>query len=300
MRDGGDVGDRADVAPSSVKVVAQLARTGDVPALSDEGRMTLIEHLKELRNRMFISVIAVVVAFVVAWFFYNDLYHLLTRPARIGISHLDKSQQKHAQIFTQGVTGAFILQTKVSLVAGIIASSPVWLYELWAFIMPGLHRNERKWTMVFVAVAGPLFIAGVALGFWVMPKGLTVMLGFTPDGLSNFIDVGTYLNFVLRVLLVFGIAFEIPLFVVLLNLAGIVSGRQLGRWRSWIVMATFVFAAVATPSTDPITMLLLAIPMTLLFLLSEVIARTMDRRKGRGTGGEPDYSELDDEEISPL
>jgi sec-independent protein translocase protein TatC len=98
---------------------------------------------------------------------------------------------------------------------------------------------------------------------------------------------------------VFGVAFEIPLFVVLLNLAGIVSGKQLGRWRSWIVMATFVFAAVATPSTDPITMLLLAVPMTLLFLLSEVIARIIDKRRGRG-GTEPDYSGFDDEEISPL
>jgi sec-independent protein translocase protein TatC len=279
--------------------VAELSEPDSLPGLSDEGRMTLVEHLKELRNRLFIAVIAVIVASIVAWFFYNDIYHLLTRPARIGISHLDESQQKNAKIFTAGVSGAFILRTKVSLVAGIVASSPIWLYELWAFIMPGLHRHERKWTMIFVAVAGPLFIGGVALGFWVMPKGLTVMLNFTPDGLSNFIDVGTYLNFVLRVLLVFGIAFEIPLFVVLLNLAGIVKGTQLGRWRSWIVMATFVFAAVATPSTDPITMLLLAIPMTLLFLLSEVIARFMDKRRGRGET-EPDYNELDDEEISPL
>jgi sec-independent protein translocase protein TatC len=261
--------------------------------------MTLVEHLKELRNRLFIAVIAVVVASIVAWFFYKDLYHLLTVPARKAISHLDKSQQENAKIFTSGVTGAFILQTKVSLVAGIIASSPIWLYELWAFIMPGLHRHERRWTLLFVAIAGPLFVGGVALGFWVMPKGLTVMLGFTPDGLSNLIDVNSYLNFVLRVLLVFGVAFEIPLFVVLLNLAGIVSGKQLGRWRSWIVMATFVFAAVATPSTDPITMLLLAIPMTLLFLLSEVIARVIDKRRGRG-GAEPDYSGFDDEEISPL
>jgi sec-independent protein translocase protein TatC len=261
--------------------------------------MTLIEHLKELRNRLFFAVVAVVVGSIVAWFFYNDLYHLLTVPARKAIGQLSESQQKNAKIFTSGVTGAFILRTKVSLVAGIIASSPIWLYELWAFIMPGLHRHERRWTLVFVAIAGPLFIGGVALGFWVMPKGLTVMLGFTPDGLANLIDVNSYLNFVLRVLLVFGVAFEIPLFVVLLNLAGIVSGQQLGRWRSWIVMATFVFAAVATPSTDPITMLMLAIPMTLLFLLSEVIARVIDKRRGRG-GTEPDYNELDDEEISPL
>jgi sec-independent protein translocase protein TatC len=197
------------------------------------------------------------------------------------------------------VAGAFILQVKVSLVAGIVLSSPVWLYELWAFILPGLHRSERKWTIIFVSIAGPLFASGVALGYWVMPKGLQVMLSFTPDGLSNFIDVSTYLNFVLRVLLVFGVAFEIPLFVVLLNLAGVVSGKQLGQWRAWIIFATFIFAAVATPSTDPITMLLLAIPMVLLFLISEVIARLVDRRRGRQSS-EPDYNTLDDDEASPL
>jgi sec-independent protein translocase protein TatC len=299
MRGEDAVGGRAGFASMLEGVVAQLSRSEGVPAFSDEGRMTLIEHLKELRNRLFFAVIAVVVGSIVAWFFYQDLYHLLTVPARKAISQLDASQQKNAKIFTSGVTGAFILRTKVSLVAGIIGSSPIWLYELWAFIMPGLHRHERRWTLLFVAVAGPLFVGGVALGFWVMPKGLTVMLGFTPDGLANLIDVNSYLNFVLRVLLVFGVAFEIPLFVVLLNLAGIVSGKSLGRWRSWIVMATFIFAAVATPSTDPITMLLLAIPMTLLFLLSEVIARVMDKRRGRG-GSEADFGELDDEEISPL
>jgi sec-independent protein translocase protein TatC len=280
--------------------MTQLARHDeDVTVDADEGRMTLVQHLRELRNRMFIASVAVVIGFIVAWFFYNQLFQILTHPYRLAIERLPKEQQAKVNIFTEGISGAFILQTKVSLVAGIIGASPVWLYQLWAFIMPGLHRNERKWTVVFVLIAGPLFIGGVALGYWVMPKGMEVMLGFTPNGLSNFIDIGTYLNFILRVLLVFGIAFEIPLFVVLLNLVGVVTGKQLGRWRSWIVFATFVFAAVATPSTDPITMLLLAIPMTLLFLLSEIIARVLDKRRGRG-GDEPDYSEFDDEEISPI
>jgi sec-independent protein translocase protein TatC len=261
--------------------------------------MTLIEHLRELRNRMFFAVVAVVVGSIIAWFFYHQLFDLLQHPARVAIDRLPKSQQENIDLFTPGVAGGFILQTKVSLVAGIVGSSPIWLYQLWAFIMPGLHRNERKWTYIFVMVAGPLFISGVALGYWVMPKGMQVMLGFTPSGINNFIDVTSYLNFVLRVLLVFGIAFEIPLFVLLLNMVGVVSGKQLGRWRSWIIFATFVFAAVATPSTDPVTMLLLAIPMVTLFLMSEVIARMLDRRRGRG-GGEPDYDDLDDEEISPI
>ncbi|MBA2561035.1 MAG: twin-arginine translocase subunit TatC [Propionibacteriales bacterium] len=261
--------------------------------------MTLVQHLRELRNRTFVSVLAIAIGFTVAWFFYNDLYDILTRPYRIGLESLDQNQQDNAKIFASSVSGPFILQTKVSLVAAITLTAPVWLYELWAFILPGLHRNEKKWTVVFVAVAGPLFLTGVALGYYVMPKGLGVMLGFTPQGLSNFIDVSTYLSFVLRVLLVFGVAFEIPLFVLLLNLAGVVSGKQLGHWRAWIIFATFVFAAVATPSTDPVTMLLLALPMVVLFLLSEVIARILDRRRGR-LSEEPNYDDLDDEEISPL
>lgn len=279
--------------------MAEISQSDGGAAFSDEGRMTLIEHLRELRNRTFVAVVAVLVGFIVALFFYEALFDLLQRPAARALSGLSAEQRENAQIFTAGVAGAFILQVKVSLVAGIVLSSPVWLYELWAFILPGLHRSERKWTIIFVSIAGPLFASGVALGYWVMPKGLQVMLSFTPEGLSNFIDVSTYLNFVLRVLLVFGVAFEIPLFVVLLNLAGVVTGKQLGQWRAWIIFATFIFAAVATPSTDPITMLLLAIPMVLLFLISEVIARLVDRRRGRQSS-EPDYDTLDDDEASPL
>ena len=261
--------------------------------------MSLVEHLRELRNRLLIASIAIVVGAVVAWFFYDRLFDMLTKPYNLSIEKLPPDQRENAEIFTSGVAGAFILKAKVSLVTGLVISSPIWLYEIWAFILPGLHRNEKKWTYIFVAVAGPLFVAGVLLGYWVMPKGIEVMLGFTPNGISNFIDVGSYLSFILRVLLVFGVSFEIPLFVVLLNLAGVVSGKQLGKWRAWIIFGTFVFAAVATPSTDPITMLLLAVPMTILFLISEIIARIIDRRRGR-VSLEPDYDDLDDDEESPI
>jgi sec-independent protein translocase protein TatC len=195
------------------------------------------------------------------------------------------------------VSSGFLLQSKVSLVAGIVCTSPIWLFQMWAFITPGLHRNERRWTVIFVSVAGPLFFVGVALGYYVLPKGLSVLIGFTPHQATNLIDLNDYLSFVIRVLLVFGVAFEIPLFVVLLNLAGVLRARQLARWRSWIIFGTFIFAAVATPSTDPITMLMLAIPMVMLFLISEVIARVIDRRRGRN---HPDYADFDDDEASPI
>jgi sec-independent protein translocase protein TatC len=261
--------------------------------------MSLADHLRELRNRIFISILAITVGFVIAWYLYGPIYDLLLDPLKASVRDLnDKNPEQDVRVVINTIGGSFMLQTKISLVAGIVIASPVWLYELWAFILPGLHRNEKKWTYVFVSIAGPLFVAGVALGYYVMPKGFSVLLGFTPDGVSNFIESEHYLTFVIRVLLVFGVSFEIPLFVVLLNLAGVVRARHLARWRSWIIFGIFLFAAIATPSTDPITMILLAIPMTVLFLISEVICRVLDRRRYRD--GEPDYAEFDDEEQSPI
>jgi sec-independent protein translocase protein TatC len=268
-------------------------------AVADDGRMTLIEHLRELRSRLFKSVLAITVGFVVGWLVYRPLFNLLLDPFLAAVEQIRESRDIDAKPVLTGVADAFLLQTKVALVAGIVLASPVWLYQLWAFILPGLHRHERKWTMIFVSIAGPLFFAGVLLGYYALPKGLEILLAFTPDEVANLVQVNGYLSFALRILLVFGVAFEIPLFVVLLNLAGVVSGRQLGQWRSWIIFATFVFAAVATPSTDPITMLLLALPMTVLFGISEVIARLVDRRRA-AESAEPDYEALPDDETSPL
>ncbi len=260
--------------------------------------MPLAQHLREFRNRLFVSLCAVVLGSIVGWVYYQQLLDLLQQPLMSTVAELNRRGDADVQTVINTVAGSFLLQVRVALTAGLVLSSPVWLYQLWAFIMPGLHRRERKWTLVFVAIAGPLFVAGVLLGYYVLPKGLTVLLGFTPEDVSNLIDVRDYLNFVLRILIVFGISFELPLFVVMLNLAGVVRARQLARWRSWIIFATFVFAAVATPSTDPITMLLLAMPMTVLFLISEQIARFIDKR--RGLDGEPDYERFDDDAASPL
>ena len=261
----------------------------------DDGTMTLIEHLRELRSRIVRSVVAIILATIVSFFFYNQIFELLTKPFTTTVNQLARDEGLEAQLTLTGVADAFTLQLKTCLVAGIVISSPYWLYQIWAFIVPGLHPRERRWTRVFAAIAGPLFLLGVAIGYYVLPKGLSILLDFTPADVSNLIEVSRYLSFTLRMLLVFGIAFEIPLFVVLLNLAGVVTGRQLGRFRAWIILGTFIFAAVATPSTDPISMLFLAIPMTLLFLLSEIIARLIDRRRGIH-----DYEEWDDDEQSDL
>jgi len=260
-----------------------------------DGTMTLIEHLRELRNRVFKSVIAVVIATIAAFFFYDQLFELLTKPFTTVVNDLAEEEGLNAELTLTGVADAFTLQIKTCLVAGLIIASPIWLYQIWAFIVPGLHPRERKWTRVFAAIAGPLFLLGVAVGYYVLPKGLSILLDFTPADVSNLIEVSRYLSFILRMLLVFGVSFEIPMFVVLLNLAGVVTGRQLGRVRAWIILGTFVFAAVATPSTDPISMLFLAFPMTLLFMLSEVIARFIDKRRGIH-----DYEAWSDDEQSEL
>lgn len=259
--------------------------------------MPLIEHLRELRSRLFKSVLAVVLCSIAAAFFYTDILKFITEPFHQVVIDLAAREGLEAELTINSVGGPLTLALKISLVAGIVLSSPVWLYQLWAFILPGLHAKEQRWTMLFVAVAGPLFMGGVAVGYYVLPKGLSVLLDFTPADVSNLVELGGYLNFILRMLLVFGVSFEIPVFVLLLNLAGVVKGRQLGSVRPWIVLGTFVFAAVATPSTDPISMLFLAIPMTLLFLISEVIARLLDRRHGTT---DADYDEFDDDEASDL
>jgi sec-independent protein translocase protein TatC len=265
------------------------------PPVPDDGTMTLIEHLRELRSRIVKGVLAIVVAAIASFFFYDQIFDFLTEPFKTTVADLAREEGQRTELTLTGVADPLTLQLKVCLVSGIIIASPIWLYQIWAFIVPGLHPRERRSTRVFASVAGPLFFLGVAIGYYVLPKGLSILLSFTPGDVSNLIEVSRYLSFILRMLLVFGIAFEIPLFVVLLNLAGVVTGRTLGRARAWIVLGTFVFAAVATPSTDPISMLFLAVPMTLLFLLSEGIARVLDRRRGVH-----DYEAWSDDEQSDL
>ena len=277
----------------------RLPRGRKKPEPSPDGTMPLREHLRELRNRLVKGVLAIFVGSIVAFFFYDQLFDLLTRPYREGISQLlAEGEDINAELTLTGVADAFTLNLKVSLVAGLVLASPIWLWQIWAFIMPGLHANERRWGIVFACVAGPLFAIGIATGYYVLPKGIEILIGFTPGDVSNLTSVTGYLNFVLRMLLVFGVAFEIPLFVLLLNLAGVVKGRQLGEYRPWIIVGVFVFAAVATPSTDPISMLFLALPMTALFLISEILARLIDRRRGISLEG--DYDKYDDEEQSDL
>ena len=256
--------------------------------------MALSDHLRELRGRLMKSVLVLLVGLVVALFFYDEIFQLVLTPYETAKEQLGSEVSTEATI--AGVGGPLMLQLKLCGMVAVVATSPYWLYQIWAFILPGLHAKERTWTRVFAAIAGPLFLAGVVVGYLTLPKGLEILIGFTQADLTNLVEFGDYLTFLIRTLLVFGIAFEIPVFVILLNLAGVLRGESLGAHRPWIVIGTFVFAAVATPSTDPFTMIFLAGPMLVLFAISEVIARMLDRRRRAADQLEG----LGDDEMSPL
>jgi len=279
----------------SVAGVIGLFRAQPQHQIGPDGRMALADHLRELRARVLRVSVFLVVGTTVAWFYYDALFHLILEPYNEARTLLGSKVDTKPVI--TGAAAPLMLQLKISALAAVVLGSPYWLYEIWAFILPGLHAHERRWSRLFAAVAGPLFVVGVSIGYYVLPKGLQVLIGFTPDKVQNLLEFGDYFTFFTRMLLVFGVAFEIPLFVVLLNLAGVVSGRMLAAHRPWIIVGVFVFAAVATPSTDPFSMLMLAIPMTVLFLVSEVIARLVDRRRGRDAER---FDGLDDDAASPL
>jgi sec-independent protein translocase protein TatC len=283
----------------SIAGIVDLLRGRPHHPVGADGRMALADHLRELRARLIRSALFLVLAFSVALFFYDQphdgLLGLVLGPYNDAQSQL--SGKTDTTAYVASATGPLLLQLKLCGVAAVVISSPYWLYQIWGFIVPGLHDNEKKWSRIFAAVAGPLFIIGVATGYYVLPKGLEVLIGFTPAGLQNLVEFNDYFSFMTRMLLVFGVAFEIPLFVIMLNLAGVVSGKALGRYRPWIIIGTFIFAAVATPSTDPFSMLMLAIPMLVLFLVAEAIARSVDRARGRGRGNTDQWA---DDELSPL
>ena len=244
--------------------------------------MTLFEHLRELRYRLVVAGIAILVGTIAAWFFRSDLIDILLAPYYQAEADL-KARNPGAvlQVVNNGIASPFTLVIKVSALAGVILSSPIWLWQFWSFIVPGLLAKEKKWAMVFIGAATPLFCAGVAVGYIVMPKGISVLLSFTEGGVTNLQDINQFLSFLMRIMLVFGAAFLIPLIVLMLNILGVVPARYLSKYRTYVIFGTFVFGAIATPSTDPFSMLALAAPMTVLFLVAEIIAHLMDRRKAR-------------------
>ncbi len=266
-----------------------------------EGRMPLADHLRELRNRLLIAVLAVVVITSVTAFFYKDLIDFLIRPIleSVGCTDGRKVQENGhpcAEMTVNGLVAPFSIALKVSLMAGVVLSTPVWLYQLWAFLAPGLHKHEKKYALSFVGAGVPLFLVGAALAYKLMPQTAAVLLEFTPDNTTNLLPVDDYLNIVTRMVVVFGLAFELPLLLVLLNFTGVLTAKRLAGWWRGMVMGITIFAAVATPTGDPLTMVTLAAPIVLLYFLALGICLANDRRRRRNN---PD-AELDDDEASEL
>lgn len=275
--------------------VVNLFRGRPVHPVGEDGRMALSDHLRELRARVLKVALILVVGFVVALFFYNQLFDLVAHPYYEAQHHLGGRRTK---AITEGVGAGFALYMKLCGLAAVIGTSPFWLYQIWAFILPGLLPRERRWSLAFILASGPLFILGAAAAYLVLPKGVQVLISFNHTGVLNLVEFNDYLSFFIHTLLIFGVAFEIPVFVVALNLVGILSGKTLARVRPWIIIAIFVFAGAATPTTDPFTMLAMAVPMCVLYGGAEIFAHVYDRRRaarGINAGLDPDKpSDLSD------
>lgn len=279
--------------------IGRLRRRAAV-ARDADAAMPLVDHLRELRSRLTKAILAILGCTVVAFFFYGELFDFVTGP----FSKIQEEYKRDGATVTlnfRSVADPFTYALKICAMAGIFAASPVWLYQLWGFVAPGLHRQERRWGIGFVFVSVPLFLGGAALAYRFLPKGFDLLIGFNPDPqrVANIIGLDDYLTFVLRTLLVFGLSFVMPVFLVALNLVGVVSGRTLLKAWRMVILGAFVFAAVATPSGDPWTMTALAMPMLGLFYLAVLICLFVDRRR-RLSSPDTDYSQLADDEASPL
>ena len=250
-------------------------------AATSGGRMPLLDHLRELRSRVFKSAIAIILGSLVGWFFYNDIITALAKP----VCDLKVAQQTGASscgsLYINGVLGPLNLQIKVAILSGIIVTAPIWLFQLWAFIAPALHRKEKRNSILFFVAATPFFSIGAFLGYTILPVAVRVLFGFTPNSLTNLVKFDDYLDFVLRVILLFGIAFELPVFLVTFNAIGFLSGKTILRpWRAWI-FGICLFIEGFTPSADPLSMLALAAPLILLYLMAGGIALLNDKRRSK-------------------
>ena len=239
--------------------------------------MSLGQHLVELRKRLMIAAIALVVGMVVAFFITDFVIWLIPEPIRY--IAVERGDEIDVAVMFSTVTSAFDLRIRMAFAIGLVLSAPVWLWQIWAFVMPGLTRTEIRYTIWFVAAAIPLFFAGCWTGLLVMPHIVEIMATFVPEGGSSFYDAKYYYDFVMKLIIVVGVSFVLPVFLVALNIAGVISGRDILKgWRVAVLVAT-IFAAVATPGADVVSMILLAGILVVLFFAAAAVSLVFDRRR---------------------
>ncbi|MFC5828599.1 twin-arginine translocase subunit TatC [Nonomuraea insulae] len=271
-----------------------LLKRSSQTAPDPEGRMPLMDHLRELRNRLLIALAAVVVGVIIGWIFFDPVWETLKAP----YCETVQSRQLNGQcsLTYSGIFQSFFITLKVSLMIGLVVASPVWLYQIWAFVTPALYRTEKRYSIAFLGLAVPLFVFGAALAYFIMDTSLGILLGFSLEGTVATIGIDDYLDYVLIMLLIFGVSFELPLILVFLNVIGVLSYTTVKKHRRMVVFVMFVFGAVVTPGGEPLTMMALAAPMIALYFLAELFMYLREKRMP----ATEDFSHLSDDEASPL
>lgn len=273
--------------------------------------MPLVEHLKELRRRVLIALAAVGIGTVLGYIWYNasflgtpSLGEILKEPyCQLPPENRLGGQTGDCRLIATGPFDMFMLRLKVGFLAGLVVSAPVWLGQLWGFVTPGLKKNEKRWTRTFAAVATLLFAFGAVLAYFVLSYGLEFLMSMGDNTQIAALNGKEYLSFALALLLIFGVSFEVPLITVMLNLVGVLPYQVLKEKRRIIIMFLFVFAAFITPGQDPVSMVILAISLSVMMELATQFARINDRRRAKKAGAGPDAfntDDLDDDEASTI
>ena len=261
-----------------------------------DGRMPLMDHLRELRNRVVKVAIAIIAGGIVAWVFFDRIWAFMQRPYCQAVGYCKVNTLGHS-LFISNVMDGFYLHIKVSIIAGAVITSPIWLYQLWAFVAPGLYAREKRWTYAFLGSAVPLFALGCFFAFLAMSRGLKFFLSMA-GGLTALFTADSYIGYWVAMIVGIGLCFEVPLFLVILNMARVVTHERFRKWRRLIIFLVFVFAGIASPSPDPVTMLLLGGVVVVLVEAAELIIYFNDKRYARN---HPDpYAGLADDELSPI